>query len=538
MPLNSETCPSGCESFCQMGKQLVYDNQDLLDASGDITSWTSWENLIKGDTIQQANGLSKQTQDSLINYIKSAYSAGEFNGEDGSLQQSISEFSEKKTLNNIEIDSTVEKLPDLVKNNTVESNITIVAPSHYNNFLYALTLQEYDPVTQDLKGNAINNGVSAGPTCSKPAGEIVPVAQSGVLGSPYDSSDESLIKASMYNTLAERAKRLLFHPHQCDNCNIQEGGQFGEVVRELGKAIAAEDPPYSQGDWYNLRASVLGVSGIRFRQDCSGFVSACVAVLMSIQTGRAYSSCDEVSGNFMESGSAIASMGATEYFIPANQEHSCESMIFASSGHVEASDENGMIWSGGGGTDGAHMMSTQGTRTSSSQAAYWQGVASGGGGASTGGFNTGTINSDADFLSLVASVSTHEISGASVSDYKIYISAMANRADYFLRWDHYKFWSTPASSGGYFANTSYGSPLAGYDAAYQAAVDVYANGNRACPEWVNTNDAWSETTLSENYNKTDNIPVGTVYTGVSGKSWVGRAKFYRLIGSEVIGGSF
>lgn len=392
MPLNTETCPSGCESFCQMGKQLVYDNQDLLNTNGDIISWLSWEDIVKGETIiQSTNGLSTTTQHSLINYIKAAYGAGEYNGEDGSLQESIQEFSNKKLANNIEVDASVEKLPSTVTNNTVETNITIVAPSHYNNFLYALTAQEYDPVRQDLKGNAVNNGVSAGPMCSKPANEIVPVAQSGVLGSPYDSSDESLIKASMYITLAERAKKLLFHPHQCNNCNIQEGGQFGEIVRELGSAIANEDPGYSWTKWHTLSTSVMGVGNIRFRQDCSGFISACVAVLMSVQTGRSYSTCDEVSGDFMQSGKALASMGATEYFTPANQEHSCESMIFASSSHVEASDDQGKIWSGGGageGTDGkCHehpiMMGGRGTSSYSKQPAYWKAVGSGGSGAST-----------------------------------------------------------------------------------------------------------------------------------------------------------
>jgi hypothetical protein len=99
--------------------------------------------------------------------------------------------------------------------------------------------------------HASNNATSNGP--------IVGMAGSGTLESPPMSArtsyideaaagkvtDKSLITADLWQNLAKRASKLMYHPYQCNICNVYEGGEFPEVVRELGTVIQEKKIGYS-----------------------------------------------------------------------------------------------------------------------------------------------------------------------------------------------------------------------------------------------------------------------------------------------------
>lgn len=119
------------------------------------------------------------------------------------------------------------------------------------------------------------------------------------------------------------------------------------MVRELGTAISQVDPIYSWTKAMSLSEPVLGVSNISFRQDCAGFVSACIGVFRAIQKGGAYHTCNMNSSAFESSVGLEDMVGFFESGCGSGQD-GCESMIFAGPKHTEASDETGKVWSGGG----------------------------------------------------------------------------------------------------------------------------------------------------------------------------------------------
>jgi hypothetical protein len=118
----------------------------------------------------------------------------------------------------------------------------------------------------------------------------------------------------------------------------------------LGQAIKDKGWIYSWARTGTLGSdvSICGISGpFSLRQDCSGFVSACIAIYaMAMNEASSYSTCNETSldytnGNFKYKGLfEEAKSGDYAHVIYADND--------GETGHTEASDETGQIWSGGG----------------------------------------------------------------------------------------------------------------------------------------------------------------------------------------------
>lgn len=352
-----------CQSFCMLGYQLAGTAPDKKNDYP--TTWKDQWQKLKDKTIQ-GDGSSEKTpktltaksQQDLIQFIIDTYTEGKINCASDNGYFNKKDCKSLDTLTNIENFVQYDCRADV--NDATANERDIIETKHFNNFLKLLS-GSFSPVDKDGRGDSLEN-----PNSTNDNAPVVGwygdgtytyvnndkiVEQISARENDH-SSDKSLIKGSLWESLRERASKLMYHPYQCNICNIYEGGQFGEVVRELGGYLIQHNPEYSWTQSTALSDSILGINNIKFRQDCSGFVSACVgiyAALLGKNEGKYYS-CDQVSGNFktLDSGALDAMNVKDEFVDKLNAPAGCIGMIFATDGHVEASDDTGAIWSGGG----------------------------------------------------------------------------------------------------------------------------------------------------------------------------------------------
>lgn len=356
-----DTCP-GCQSFCMLGGQLANGNSVTgTDKAGKTythsksqsypDTWKQWEHVVPYDSsnplnsiIQTQDTLSAKSQNDLITYIQSTWNEGTVNV--ASIASSIAQWKADHP-NGIK-GATPASVNNLVLyENTGVSGAEacsgeVIYDFHYNRLCDVLS-ESGNGVTSDLNGDTVSGNPSEGPVA-------------GSASNRYDQNKvvekEDLIKAVQYTTLYERASSLMYHPYQCNYCNIYEGGgNFGEIVRELGGAIMSKGPIYSWNKNTSIPDTIAGISGISFRQDCSGFVGACVSVFAAANGySSGFSAAQCASGEYMSS-SGLDQYGAADAF--TRDISGDNGVIYADTEHVEASDDNGLIWSGGGGTDGS-----------------------------------------------------------------------------------------------------------------------------------------------------------------------------------------
>lgn len=271
-----DTC-QGCQSFCMLGKQTVSSDSVIFEKNGKKiehtknqqypTSWKKWKDISKDNTIQHPDKLSAQSQQDLIAYVKAAWNEGEISLED--ISNSVTEWKNKHP-NGIKgyMPSIGSVIPyDSTGIEGAQANSEdIIHDYHYNKLCNVLS-ESTSGVTSDLKGDYISNDAKEGP----------------IVGSSHDRQSqnkivekEELIKASYYTKLQERASKLMYHPYQCNICNIYEGGEWLEIVKETWKALKETGPHIYYGKPGSKNFVNLTVNGetVNTRLDCSGAVSA------------------------------------------------------------------------------------------------------------------------------------------------------------------------------------------------------------------------------------------------------------------------
>ena len=358
-----------------MGHQLAVKGPDGL--TPETGQWLQWQYTQKDDSISsnipnaKATAVSQENQQSLINFIKNAYKTGKYNPEDGTLYK---EMPKEDGLNIIK-NPPSSKHPSSLDNEAGDNINTgkVIYSKHYNGFLDALA-QFYSPISTDPKGDSLvgnknggsGNSNSDGPVCGWPtnADDLVISGQE----EPGRSSDFSLIKAELYKGLYDKASKLMYHPYQCNICNIYEGGEWLEIVKELGENIDKQGTKYDNNG--SVTASAAGVE-CTMRTDCSGYVTGCLAIYNAIENGGGNSvyASDLTSDAFKEGGEGIPD-GVKSHFtysssLPSEpgsilvrwanpKNHNATDKFGNNTEHVEIQGEHG-IWSGGGASDGRMM---------------------------------------------------------------------------------------------------------------------------------------------------------------------------------------
>lgn len=381
----------GCQSFCMQGHQLAIKGPDG-NGSNYPNSWKRWKNFIgysdgtgTPSSIGNSNApnndsLTAQSQLDLINYIKAVYDEGTYNPNNGLGYEKLKASGLSLVEDGVSIGSTNL---DNAKNN-VASNF-VIYDYHYNDLLEPL-LGSDSPIKSDPKGQSISNNASdSGPVAGWTA---QPTAL--VTSGQTDNSENSLIKASLYRDLYEKASHLMYHPYQCNECNIYEGGQWLEIVEELGVALDKADIRYS---WTNSWTATVGGITETNRTDCSGFVNGCVNIFNATLTGELggltgnsdqYTNRDSlppaVQKYFAPYSSSLPRKKGSIVVRHGGQEGSATS-------HVEVYAQ----WSGGGsGGEGSHMMHRISGSSCDAGLEYLGGDTTGSSGGGGGGDNTGS----------------------------------------------------------------------------------------------------------------------------------------------------
>lgn len=364
---------SGCQSFCMRGAQVVgqapgkstdknYDSSSEPKANyTNLKKWQNWENITSGEngtTICSDNGLSASSQLQLVDYIKTAYGEGKFNPKDNNMFQKdqiknkdkIANFNKLSTMNYnfSNSDAGIVSKDYETPGQQIQSN-SIIHKEHYNGFLNQLAANNGNVVTSNDLPN--NDKVSI---TSAEAGPQLALQQSGATvlksvkgDSGNNTGDGDLITAQIYVDLAKQASKLLYHPFQCNVCNVCEGGKFGEIVRELGTNLSSKGLIYSWFKTTSFSEDVCGIkaNGNSIRQDCSGFVGACISIYgMSegknvwVQCNSQQYVCQQLSGleSLFEDGASPDGSSTVHGYHKG------------ASGHVEATDDNSNLWSAGG----------------------------------------------------------------------------------------------------------------------------------------------------------------------------------------------
>lgn len=308
----------GCQSFCMRGAQVLgaapgtsTDERYSSDSEGHNsypTSWEQWKNLIsgkEGTTIQSSAGLTATSQIDLADFIIAGYAEGTHNILD---PQFLKTEEEQKQLERVKNPPPGNSSPtyttecqtdmDSAKDGVVSNEI--IYAHHYNDFLKALLGTKTSSVTQDT--------VNADQTVSNDLTSGIIIGQAADIDGKTVKKDD-LIFAKQYIELAENASSLLYHPYQCNICNICEGSDWMETVVATYEAIAAQNPSY-----YPETTSVtISVNGLRFnlRPDCSGAVAACLFAYdpETIPSGAPASWSTYIMGPDGSAGSFIAKAG-------------------------------------------------------------------------------------------------------------------------------------------------------------------------------------------------------------------------------------
>lgn len=294
-----ERC-TGCQSFCMQGHQLAINGPDGKREEKNNGDWVQWKNIKSSEsTIQTNSTLSAQSQKDLINFIIATYSEGEKCPEKNNIFEDWANKGkitvDMKTTSNTSATSLVEAKKDIEKGGEIQGisstfDGSIIHASHYNNLLEPL-INFYQPVTADPNGEPLqnsNNATKPGPVAGWPGSKTVMVTSG-----QSDQSEKSLIKASLYNEegLYAKASKLMYHPYQCNVCNIYEGGEWLEIVDEMWKNLKKDAPPdtgwiyfeHSGTQGYTIMHA--GEGKVNARLDCSGCVSAAIT-LYSIAVGQ------------------------------------------------------------------------------------------------------------------------------------------------------------------------------------------------------------------------------------------------------------
>lgn len=284
-----EKC-KGCQSFCMLGKQLVSKDPVTFSENGKSVTHnksqtypTEWEKLKEAKTdvtiAAETNGiLTVQNYNSLLDYIKAAWNEGAVNC--NNMKESIAEWQSKHSSNNAQLtilNPSCIAYPDdsnARANYDEQGRGETIKPIHYN-FPYSILNNNIEAVTQNPRGENISNDASSGPQ----AGTIS--TTNGYTAAVVKSND--LIKGEYYKELYDQAKKLQYHPYQCNYCNIFEGGEWNEIVEAVGTACSSEGLIYSWNKYTGVETD-FGYTGT-FRQDCSGFVNACVNLFNKVLTG-------------------------------------------------------------------------------------------------------------------------------------------------------------------------------------------------------------------------------------------------------------
>lgn len=368
----------GCQSFCMLGHQLVlYGPDGKTKYNG---GWLNWKNVKKGDSISsnQPNttkvAISQVNQQDLINFIRNAYKEGRYNPQKGNLYENESKG---KGLNIITNPAAQSAPSSLSSAESGASTGKIIYAHHYNDLLDCIS-DFHAPISEDPKGDSLigNKNGNDGGNNAKQDGPVVgwPISADDLVISGNSevgkNSDLSLIKADLYKGLYDKASKLMYHPYQCNMCNVYEGGDWLEIVKDIGTAC------YNYGIVYNNHAggpvdTAKGYHVTLSRFDCSGYVGACLAVFNAVENGSSSTNISGYGGTsdaYLEDGSGIPA-SLKKYFSFSGSLPSKPGSIlvrWAKSGvdpfgnrteHVEIRGENG-IWSGGGrgGPSGNLMM--------------------------------------------------------------------------------------------------------------------------------------------------------------------------------------
>lgn len=362
----SDKC-KGCQSFCMLGHQLVLNGPDgNTEYNG---GWLNWKDVKKDDSISsnQPNktnvAISQTNQKSLIDFIRKAYSEGEYNPQDGNLYDNEPKGKGLSIIKSPTAQSTPSSLNDAGDG---ISTGEIIYAHHYNDLLDCIS-EFHSPVSEDPKGDSLtgnkngneggNNAKEEGPVAGWPisADDLVISGNSEV----GKNSDLSLIKADLYKRLYDKASKLMYHPYQCNICNIYEGGDWLEIVKDVGMACYNNKITYD--NFHGASVSTANGYNVSLQRcDCSGYVGACLAVFNAVETdgGTTITGYAGTSEAYLENGDGIPK-DLKKYFEFSSSLPSEPGSIlvrWAKGGtdpfgnkteHVEIRGENG-IWSGGG----------------------------------------------------------------------------------------------------------------------------------------------------------------------------------------------
>lgn len=292
----NQTC-QGCQSFCMLGKQIVSDkdvegkNIVHKKQSHYPTSWTSWKDIVGKSDLKDSNKeediiyrkITADIQNDLIAYIQAAWEEGDVNL--SQIATNVKEWNNKHP-NGVNghipsAGSTKSYESTNVANAKMDGHDGVIYNYHYNR-LGNILGESTSGITSDLKGDIVTGNPTEAP----------------VVGSftDRDIEDNKLVKkddliyASQYRKLYERASKLMYHPYQCNICNIYEGGEWLEIVKETKKALAKyiSDNGFTAGDkmsdtsqysWVSgADITVQGINAHMGRRDCSGFVGTCLYI--------------------------------------------------------------------------------------------------------------------------------------------------------------------------------------------------------------------------------------------------------------------
>ena len=367
----------GCQSFCMRGAQCAgqapgkstdtsYSSSAEQKKGTYPSGWTSWKDIAQDKSL--CDFLTSVNHNDLITYIIDTYNEGKFNC--SNISDTIKELTEKSGGLSIISDTvtSIESVSGFNNGNFEVNKDTVIEASHYNNFSAPLGLNSNGTtaaITEDPKGESISqtNDNGPGPIAGWPGESTAIVTSHNPTNKVHQNSE--IITASLYKDLYNAASKLKYHPYQCNICNIYEGGQWHEIVKQTADSIGYTIP-YNQGG-FSASASVSNVKIINIRQDCSGYVSACLDIFSMIEAGE-------------HNGTRVCSNGSSDNFRDGHFPSSCSNVKqyfnfsssigtpepgsiivmprpdLLSSGHVEIVKEDGIgSYSGGGGSGGVMM---------------------------------------------------------------------------------------------------------------------------------------------------------------------------------------
>ena len=246
------------------------------------TTWYQWSNFIgEGDnatTICSSEGLTAQSQIDFVTFITNTFNEGEINV--GNMSKFLgSPEAEKQISRRKGTAPPASGAPLYVTPNMKDATIdqqtgdtitknSVIYHQHYNALTSPLNGNDYNAVSKDsLNKTSITNIPSSGKVA-------------GFGGEQSSKAKGDQILAADYVDLAKKAKSLLYHPYQCNLCNICEGSEWLEVVKATWEALRTQGEGKliyftHEGSQGYINLQVNGES-CHTRLDCSGTVGAAI----------------------------------------------------------------------------------------------------------------------------------------------------------------------------------------------------------------------------------------------------------------------